>query len=129
MIEHATRQCRRQAWHSSRKVGDLAEARECCSHVVGFLESALAHVPHHPLLSLQRHALADLHDARGEPLEVKFISSRRWFKVFAIVLIFMNSSSICIRIFFFFGTRRPARRVRRAARSRLCVNLFVVVLN
>ncbi len=40
--------------------GDVEMARECCEGVVGFQEIALAHVPHHPLLALQRFTLADL---------------------------------------------------------------------
>ena len=41
-------------------VGDLPTALECCRQAVAFLETALSHVPSHPLLALQRFTLSDL---------------------------------------------------------------------
>ena len=38
--------------------GDYGTARQCCGFVVAFLEVALAHVPWHPSLSLERLQLA-----------------------------------------------------------------------
>jgi len=54
------------AFARALEAGDLEEARECCANVVTFLAIALAHVPHHPLLALQRHTLADLHANCGD---------------------------------------------------------------
>ena len=48
-------------------VGDLPSALEACRHAVAFLEAALAHVPSHPMLALQRFTLSDLEGACGEP--------------------------------------------------------------
>ena len=33
--------------------GEFEEARECCRHVLTFLEASLQHVPWHPALSLE----------------------------------------------------------------------------
>jgi hypothetical protein len=41
-------------------------ARECCANVVKFQEMVFSHVPFHPLLSLQRATLADLHESCGD---------------------------------------------------------------
>lgn len=48
-------------------VGDMGMARQCCRALVFFLENALAHIPHHPLLALQRFTLSDLELAGNEP--------------------------------------------------------------
>lgn len=60
-----------EAFGRNLEAGEIHAARECCSNVVAFLQSALSHVPHHPLLALQRHTLADLHAACGEVEEAK----------------------------------------------------------
>ena len=46
--------------------GDFAGARECCVHVLAFLEVVLQHVPWHPALSLERYQLAQLESALGD---------------------------------------------------------------
>ena len=44
----------------SLALGELETALECCRRAVSFLETALGHVPSHPLLALQRFTLGDL---------------------------------------------------------------------
>eukprot|EP00965_Chrysotila_dentata_P198001 6178542-Pleurochrysis_carterae.AAC.2 len=46
--------------------GYIPLATECCAAAVAFLQAALAHVPNHPLLALQRYTLADLYFENGE---------------------------------------------------------------
>ena len=46
--------------------GDHESARAACRQSVLFLEMALMHVPHHPLLALQRFTLCDLERQAGD---------------------------------------------------------------
>ena len=55
-----------QALTCALAVGELPEALESCRNAVRFLEMALAHVPNHPLLALQRFTLGDLELACAE---------------------------------------------------------------
>ena len=52
-------------------VGDLDGATRCCRQSVFFLEAALAHVPAHPLLALQRFTLSDLERQAGQFAEAR----------------------------------------------------------
>ena len=49
--------------------GDAAKARECGRHAIAFLEMALAHVPWHPSLSIDRMHLACSEAAAGDKRE------------------------------------------------------------
>ena len=51
--------------------GDNAAALECCRALVAFLEAALAHVPAHALLALQRFTLCDLELESGDAAEAR----------------------------------------------------------
>ncbi|EOD41938.1 hypothetical protein EMIHUDRAFT_194541 [Emiliania huxleyi CCMP1516] len=51
--------------------GDNAAALECCRALVSFLEAALAHVPAHALLALQRFTLCDLELESGDAAEAR----------------------------------------------------------
>ena len=55
-----------QALTCALAVGRLDEALASCRVAVRFLEMALSHVPHHPLLALQRFTLSDLELACAE---------------------------------------------------------------
>ena len=37
------------------RCGDTSTARQCCRHVLAFLEMALGHCPWHPALALERY--------------------------------------------------------------------------
>ena len=62
-----------QALTASLALGQLEEARSSCHAAVAFLAMALSHVPHHPLLALQRFTLSDLELACADQAAAPYV--------------------------------------------------------